>query len=259
MELGPTGIIAIAAALFGAVVGSFLNVVIHRLPRGESIVFPPSRCPRCGARIRAKDNVPLLGYLLLGGRCRDCSEPIGPRYPLVEGLMAALTAGLWLRYGFSASLGVYFVFLAGLVAVTFIDIDHKIIPDSLSLGGMVVGFLGSLLTPVGWADSLLGILLGLGVLLAVALGYYAVTRREGMGLGDVKLLAAIGAFLGWQAVLFTVFVSSVVGSVTGLTLMKARGGSLHLEVPFGPFLALGACLYVFAGPQLIDWYFHAFV
>jgi leader peptidase (prepilin peptidase)/N-methyltransferase len=248
----------LVVAVFGAVIGSFLNVVIHRLPRGESLAFPPSNCPRCGAKIRARDNVPVLSYLLLRGRCRDCGVTISLRYPLVEALTAALCAGLWFRFGPSLSFAVYFVFLAGLVAITFIDLDHRIIPDSLSIGGVVAGFAASFVTPLGWAASLIGIALGAALLLAVALGYWALTRREGMGLGDVKLLAAIGAFLGWEAVLFTVFVSSVVGSAVGVTLALCRGSSMRLEVPFGPFLAFWAGLYVFVGPRLVDWYFGAF-
>lgn len=241
--------------LLGAVVGSFLNVVIHRLPRGESVAFPASRCPRCGSPIRPWDNIPVVSYLLLRGRCRNCAQPVSLRYPLVEALTASLALALWMKEGFGAPFGIHFVFLAGLVAVTAIDLDHRIIPDSLSLGGVVVGFVGSFFTSVGWTASLIGILVGGGILLAVALAYYGLTRREGMGLGDVKLLAAIGAFLGWHAVLFTVFVSSVVGSVVGLGLMAAKGRDFRLEVPFGPFLSLGAVTYLFFGPPLIDWYF----
>lgn len=256
MDLGVVG--AVAAAALGAVVGSFLNVVIHRLPKGESLAFPPSACPRCGARIRPRDNLPVVGFLLLRGRCRDCREPISWRYPLVEALMGGLSLALWALHGPSLLFGVHFVFLAGLVVVTFIDLDLKIIPDSLSLGGVVAGLVFAFLTPLGWKASLLGIGLGGGVLLAVAGGYYLLTRREGMGLGDVKLLAAIGAFLGWEAVLFTVFVSSLVGSALGLALTARRGSGMKLEVPFGPFLALGAAAWVFAGPPLVEWYFGMF-
>lgn len=257
MELEVLG--SVVAAAFGAVIGSFLNVVIYRLPRGESIVFPGSHCPSCKTKIRVMDNVPVLGYLALGGRCRTCGAPIALRYPIVEALMAVLAAGLWIRFGPTAELAVYFVFVAGLVAVTFIDIDHRIIPDSLSLGGVLAGFAASFVTGVTWVDSLIGIAVGGGALLAVALGYYLMTKREGMGLGDVKLLAAIGAFLGWKAVLFTIFVSSVVGSIVGVALMAARGSGLKLEVPFGPFLAFGAALHVFFGPLLIGWYFGTFL
>jgi len=243
-----------AAAVLGAVVGSFLNVVIHRLPRGESLVRPPSHCPGCGRPVRPWDNVPVVSYLLLRGRCRDCGMRIPLRYPLVEALTAALSGLLWARFGPSPAFVVYLVFVAGLVAVTFIDLDHRIIPDSLSLGGMPAGLAASFLTGLGPVQSLVGIALGSGLLLAVALGYRAVTGREGMGLGDVKLLGAVGAFLGWQAVLFTVFVSSLVGAAVGVAWGIAKGGGLRLEVPYGPFLALGAALYVYAGPQLVTWY-----
>ncbi len=243
-----------AAAALGAAVGSFLNVVIHRLPRGESLVHPPSRCPACGHRIRPWHNVPVLGYLVLRGRCRDCGRPISPRYPLVEALVAGLAAGLWARYGLSPAFAAYFVLVAGLVAVTFIDLDYRIIPDALSLGGMAAGFASSFVTGLGWIQSLLGIAAGAGILWAVAWGYEAVTGREGMGFGDVKLLGAIGAFLGWKAVLFTVFVSSVSGAAAGLAWIALKGRDMRFEIPYGPFLALGAVLYVFSGPELVRWY-----
>lgn len=242
---------AVVLFLFGAAVGSFLNVVIYRLPRSESLVFPSSRCPRCGAAIRPWHNLPILGYILLRGRCRDCRGLISARYPLVETLTAALASGLWVKFGFSATFFVNFLLTAGLIAVTFIDLDHMIIPDSLSLGGIAVGIACSLLTPLGWKGSLLGALAGGGSLLAVYLGYLAVTGREGMGLGDVKLLAAIGAFLGWRAVLFTVLFSSVTGAVVG---GAAVGFKMQRAVPYGAFLAPAAVLYIFCGPELVNWY-----
>jgi leader peptidase (prepilin peptidase)/N-methyltransferase len=248
MNLNPG---SLATFAFGAVVGSFLNVVIYRLPRGESLAFPPSRCPHCGSGVRPWDNVPILSYAILGGRCRDCRARISARYPLVEALTAILSAALWLKYGASLVWPVYFVLTCGLIAVTFIDIDHMIIPDSLSLGGIAVGFVCSFFTPLGWAASLVGAAVGGGSLLAVYLGYYALTRREGMGLGDVKLMAAIGAFLGWKAVLFTIFASSVVGSIVGGALAGFR---LRQAVPFGAFLAPAAIAYLLWGPKLIDWY-----
>lgn len=252
MEFGWFGIFG--AGALGAVVGSFLNVVICRLPRGESLVRPGSRCPHCGAGVRPQHNVPILGYLWLRGHCRDCRAPISARYPAVEALTALLSVAAWLRFGPTAAFAAHFALFAGLVAVTFIDFDHRIIPDSLSLGGVAVGFCASFVTPLGWQGSLHGAALGGGSLLAVALGYYAVTRREGMGLGDVKLLAAIGAFLGWQAVLFTIFASSVVGAVVGLSVTVLRRGDLRLELPFGPFLALGAVTYALCGPEVVAWY-----
>ena len=253
--MAPEIVAYVLVGTLGAVVGSFLNVVIHRLPRGQSLVRPPSRCPSCGGRIRPWHNVPVVGFLVLRGRCRDCGAPISPRYPLVEALTAALAVGLWARCGPTAQFAAYFVFLAGLVAVTFIDLDHRIIPDSLSLGGVAAGIAVSSITGLGWAQSLLGALTGAGLLLAVALGYRWITGREGMGLGDVKLLGAIGAFLGWKAVLFTVFLSSVAGAAVGLGWMALRGRDMRVEIPYGPFLALGAGVYVFWGPGLIRWYF----
>jgi len=244
------------AAFFGASVGSFLNVVIFRLPAGKSIVTPPSHCPKCGSKIKIYENIPVLSYLFLKGRCGNCRSSISPRYPLVEALTAAIAVGLWFYYGLSTLLVVRFVFLAGLVAVSFIDFDHKIIPDSLSLGGIAVGFISSFFTPLGWRSSLYGIALGGGSLLLVSLAYYAVTKREGMGLGDVKLLAAIGAFLGWEAIPFTIFAASLVGSVIGIALSGKSG--LKYAIPFGPFLAFGATLYLFFGPQLIKFYFGIF-
>jgi leader peptidase (prepilin peptidase)/N-methyltransferase len=242
---------AVVVFLLGAAVGSFLNVVIHRLPREESLVFPGSHCPFCGNAIRPWHNVPILGFLLLRGRCKDCGERISVRYPLVEALVAVLSTALWAKYGPSWTFAAYFVLTAGLVAVMFIDIDHMIIPDSLSLGGLAVGVVLSLFTGVGWLASLVGVAAGGGSLLAVYLAYFAVTRREGMGLGDVKLLAAIGAFLGWQAVLFTILVSSVAGALVGGATVGFR---LQREVPYGAFLAPAAILYLFCGHEVIHWY-----
>jgi leader peptidase (prepilin peptidase)/N-methyltransferase len=252
----PVAFMAAAAFILGAVVGSFLNVVIYRLPLGLSLVRPGSRCPSCGAAIRPWQNIPILSYIVLLGRCGNCRARISLRYPLVEALTGALSLGAWLKFGPTPAFGVYFIFLAGLVAVTFIDLDHKIIPDSMSLGGIPLGFAASFVTGVGWQDSLIGIALGGGSLLSVALAYQFFTKREGMGMGDVKLLGAIGAFLGWKSILFTILVSSIAGAVVGLLAMKLQRADRHLEVPFGPFLALGAVVYLFYGPQLIHWYFN---
>lgn len=238
--------------VFGAVVGSFLNVVIHRLPRGESLVFPASHCPRCGSAIRPWHNLPIVGFLWLRGRCRDCGGRISARYPFVEVVTAVLSAGLFVKNGGSVVVyAVHFLLTAGLIAVMFIDIDHMIIPDRLSLGGIAVGFGCSFFTPLGWSASLLGGAAGGGSLLTVYWVYLVLTGREGMGLGDVKLLAAIGTFLGWQAVVFTIFVSSVVGSLVG---GAAVGFRLRRAVPYGAFLAPAAILQLFCGPELTRWY-----
>lgn len=235
------------AAVFGAVVGSFLNVVILRLPsKGESIMFPASHCPGCQRPLHWYENIPVLSYLALRGRCRSCDMRISPQYPLVEVALAALSAALAARFGLSFAVGYYFVFVAALLVIIFIDIHHQIIPDVISLPGIVLGFAGSFGHDlVSWQQSGLGILLGGGLLYAVALGYFALTRRDGMGGGDIKLLAMIGAFLGWQSLPYVLFSSSLVGSLVGLLAMVRQGRGGQTRIPFGPFLAFGALSYLF--------------
>lgn len=242
--------------LLGLVWGSFSNVCIHRLPRDESLWWPPSHCPTCTAPIPWWGNIPLLSYVLLGGRCRDCRRRISPRYPLVELLTGVLFLGVYLRCGRQWSTVAYLVFVALLVPVIFIDLTHQIIPDCFSLGGTVLGFGAALagLLPLSWSDSLLGILAGGGSLWLIAAGYYRLTGREGMGGGDIKLLAMIGAFLGWRSLLPVVLVSSFTGAMVGLALMAAGGRGRHFAIPFGPFLALGALVYLFWGDELVRTY-----
>ncbi|ABK98610.1 prepilin peptidase [Pelobacter propionicus] len=251
----PQLLFSVFSFILGAVVGSFLNVCICRMPRDESVVSPPSHCPGCGYRIRWYDNIPLVSYLLLRGRCRGCREKISPRYPLVELLNALLSLALFLRFGPTLAFAVLFLFCSALVVITFIDLEHQIIPDEISLPGIVLGFIFSFfLRGHGWLNSLLGILLGGGSLLLVAYGYQLVTGKEGMGGGDIKLLAMMGAFLGWKSIPFIIFVSSLAGSVIGVSLMLIQKKDSKLAIPFGPYLALGALLYVFYGPRLISWY-----
>ncbi|HEX9022391.1 MAG TPA: prepilin peptidase [Geobacteraceae bacterium] len=243
------------AFILGAVVGSFLNVCIYRVPKDESIVFPPSHCPQCGFRIPFYDNVPILSYLLLRGKCRSCKAHISLQYPLVELINALLTLFLFMRFGPTFVFLILFIFCSAMVVVTFIDLEHQIIPDSISLPGIVLGFIFSFFIPrFGWVNSLIGIAVGGGSLLLVAYGYQFLTKKEGMGGGDIKLLAMMGAFFGWRAVLFIIFVSSLIGSVIGIAVMLARREDSKLAIPFGPFLALGAILYIFFGRQAIHWY-----
>jgi len=262
--MSPPLILNIFAFIFGAVVGSFLNVCICRLPKDESVVFPPSRCPRCGFSIPFYDNVPIVSWLLLRGKCRSCAAPISPQYPLVELINGLLTLFLFLKFGPSfpylrfgswVPFLVLFLFCSAMVVITFIDLEHRIIPDVITLPGIVAGFLLSFFIPqMGWQNSLLGIVVGGGSLLLVAYGYELLTKKEGMGGGDIKLLAMMGAFFGWKAVLFIIFVSSLVGSVIGITVMLIQKKDSKLAIPFGPFLALGAILYIFFGRQMIHWY-----
>jgi leader peptidase (prepilin peptidase)/N-methyltransferase len=242
--------------LFGAAVGSFLNVCIYRLPRNLSIVFPASACPDCGNRIAPYDNIPIVSFLLLRGKCRSCKGRISWKYPAVELINGLLTLSLFLKYYFSPSFFVLFLFCSALVVITFIDLEHQIIPDCISLPGIVVGFAASFLLPwLGWQNSLIGIAAGGGSLLVVAYGYQFLTKKEGMGGGDIKLLAMMGAFLGWRSIPFIIFTSSLIGSVVGISLMLARKKDSQLPIPFGPFLAFGAILFIFFGTELISWYF----
>ncbi len=245
----------IFAFILGAVVGSFLNVCIYRMPKDESIVFPPSRCPQCGFRIPFYDNVPILSYLILGGKCRSCKTRISLQYPLVELINALLTLFLFMKFGPTFPFLILFVFCSAMVVVTFIDLEHQIIPDVITLPGIVIGFAVSFFIPrFGWQNSLIGIAVGGGSLLLVAYGYQLITKKEGMGGGDIKLLAMMGAFFGWKAVLFIVFASSLIGSVIGITVMLIRKEDTKLAIPFGPFLAFGSVLFIFFGRQVIHWY-----
>jgi len=243
------------ACIVGAVVGSFVNVCIWRLPAGESIVSPPSHCPHCGNHIRAYDNIPILSYLLLGGRCRACRTRISARYPAVEALTAAGFALVAHQFGPTPEAAAAALFLAALIVISFIDLDHQIIPDVISLPGIVVGLLLAV-AGIGptWRDSVLGILLGGGTLWAVAAGYEALTGREGMGGGDIKLLAMVGAFIGWRGVIVTLMIGSFTGAAVGLALMIARGADSRLPIPFGPFLAFGAACGLFFGDSAVNWY-----
>ncbi len=248
----------IIAFIFGAIVGSFLNVCIYRLPRRESLVLPSSHCPKCETSIHPYDNIPIFSYLILGGRCRSCKTRISPQYPAVELISALLTLFLFMNFGLSLTFLFLFVFSSALVVITFIDLEHRIIPDVISLPGIIVGFISSFFLPwLGWKSSLIGIIAGGGSLLAVAFVYQLITKKEGMGGGDIKLLAMMGAFLGWMAVPFIIFASSLVGSVVGIALMLVQKKDSKLAIPFGPFLAFGAILYVFYGKQIIHWYLNS--
>jgi leader peptidase (prepilin peptidase) / N-methyltransferase len=241
--------------ILGAVIGSFLNVCIARIPGGLSIVSPASRCPHCQAPIRWYQNIPIISFLALRGRCAVCGAAISWRYPLVEALTGGLFVLVVRSFGLSWVGLVYLVFVAALVVITFIDLDHRIIPDVISLPGIVVGLLAALVVPwLTWWAALLGVLLGGGILFLVAWGYEKLTGVEGMGGGDVKLLAMMGAFLGWQAVLPVIFLSSLAGTLVGVPLMLVKRTGGKLAIPFGPFLALGAVIYLFWGQEIIDWY-----
>ena len=245
------------AFVLGACIGSFVNVCIYRIPAGLSIVHPPSSCPGCNTRIRFYDNIPIFSYLMLKGKCRSCDKPISFRYPFVELLTGAFALACVISFGPTFSGIVAFIFVTVLIVVTFIDLDHRIIPDAISLPGILFFFLASFWNPyIDWQSSALGIMVGGGSLFAVAWGYQRFTGREGMGGGDIKLLGMIGAMVGWQGVVFSLFAASVLGTTIGLVVMVRSGKDMRLAIPFGPFLAAGATIYLFFGDALIYWYFH---
>lgn len=243
------------AFVAGAVLGSFLNVCIRRVPLRQSIVSPRSHCPRCGAAIHAYDNIPIISFLMLRGRCRDCQQPISWRYPLVEIVTGLAMVVLVRHFGLVPELPVYVALVATLIVITFIDLDHQIIPDVITLPGIIVGLVCAAvgLGP-SLAASIIGLLLGGGFLYAVAAAYEMLAGREGMGGGDIKLLAMIGAFLGWQGVLTTLLVASLSGALVGGFLILLRRVGSRSPIPFGPFLAAGAATALLVGTRLLDWY-----
>ena len=271
----PSWYIYSAAFILGALWGSFANVCIARIPVGGSVLWPPSRCPFCRTPIRAFDNIPVFSWLLLGERCRDCRVRIPARYPMVELLVATLSLALAIRSATPGTFVVFFCFTLALVVLSFIDLDHWLLPNVITYPGIVAGLAVSfagLENPAGLVvapvQSLIGALLGGGILYAVAIIFKAATGKVGMGMGDVKLLAMVGAFLGWQAILPVVMLSSLQGSIAGLILLfvrkddvggKERSGHRPDEfvpgrhhIPYGPFIALGAIEYMFYGPALFD-------
>ena len=238
----------------GLLFGSFLNVCIYRLPRGESILWPGSRCTACGRQLAWFENIPVIAWVAQGGRCRSCGAAVSPQYPIVELVTGVLFAGAFMVYGFTPLLAVRLAFGCALIVLFAIDLEHQILPNVITLPGIVAGFVASLFLPPGWWSSLVGILLGGGVLFAIAEAYYRVRGQEGLGMGDVKMLAMIGAFLGWQLTLLTLVLASFAGSVVGVGLLATRRGTMQAALPFGTFLALGAIAAALIGQPLLAWY-----
>ncbi|MBF0396347.1 MAG: prepilin peptidase [Desulfobacterales bacterium] len=246
----------ITVFIFGMCIGSFANVCIYRLPLSKSIVTPRSSCVNCGNMIRFYDNIPIISYLILKGHCRYCKVKISFRYPMVEVISGLFALCVVLKFGLSIKALIYFSFIISLIIITYIDIDYQIIPDEISLSGIPIGFIASFGIPdISYLDSIFGILLGGGSLYLVGLIYSLIRGEEGMGGGDVKLLAMIGAFIGWKGVIFTVFTASAAGSLVGIPLMFIKSQNMKLKIPFGPFLAVGAITYLFWGQQIIYLYF----
>lgn len=259
--------------IFGAIIGSFLNVCIHRMPHEESVVWPRSHCPHCKKRIPACDNIPFISFILLKGKCRFCTQRISLRYPLVELLTALLFVALFDKFGLQYEFFVYIVFVAGLIVATFVDIPHRIIPDEVSVGGMIAGFIlisikGITLSPLRFDPhpmfhSFLGIIAGGGIIYVTGflfdLVYFKLLKRppiqgetESMGGGDIKLLAMIGAFLGWPGAVLTFFLAPFFGSLIGVANLLVRKDH---TIPYGPFLSLAAVISLFWGPRIIAFFF----
>jgi leader peptidase (prepilin peptidase)/N-methyltransferase len=245
----------IIVLMFGAVIGSFLNVCIYRLPREESVAWPSSHCPSCRRPIAVYDNVPILSYLMLRGRCRSCQAPISLQYPFVEVANAIGYLGVFWIFGFTAVACVYAVLVSALIIVTGTDLSHTMIPDAVTLPGIVVGILcAALILPIGIVESLLGILAGGGILWFLAWISPYVFGKDGMGGGDIKLMAMVGAFLGWQPTLLAIMIGSFTGSLVGGGLIAAGVMRREQYIPFGPFLALGSLLALLFHQPLLEWY-----
>ena len=252
--------------VFGSLIGSFLNVCIYRIPRGQSIIWPSSRCPSCNNPIRAYDNIPIFSYFfLLKGRCRSCREKISGIYPLVETLNAILYLLVFWRFGPGWSSAVYCILCSALIVITFIDLDFQIIPDRITLPGIPLGLIvGSFILPdpflrataLGYKASLIGAASGFAFFYMVAFLSLAILKKEGMGGGDIKLMGMVGAFLGWKAVLLTTFLGSLLGAIIGVILMVFRGRDKGSLIPFGPFLAIGTLISLFFGQEILMWYLY---
>ena len=241
-------------ALLGLMLGSFMNVCIYRLPRGLSPVRPRSSCPSCGHMLSWYENVPVVSYLVLRGRCRACRAWISPMYPIVEFITGAVFLAGYVWYGPTPLLIVRLVFAWAMIALFVIDLQHKILPNVITLPGIVVGVLANALAGPGWVASLIGAAVGAGILFAIAEVYYRVRHEEGLGMGDVKMLGMIGAFLGWKLVLVTLVLSSFLGSIVGIGVLIAKKESLKYALPFNTFLAADALITAIDGDAILNWY-----
>ncbi|NIS07471.1 MAG: prepilin peptidase [Candidatus Dadabacteria bacterium] len=277
--MDPNTILLIFSFIFGAVVGSFLNVCIYRLPNDISLVFPSSHCTSCKKPIPFYHNIPIISYLVLGGRCYNCREKYSWDYPLVEFLAGLLSLLLFIKYGPTINFVFLFIFVMALIVITFIDLEHMIIPNVISYPGVVVGLIYSalitdydslrflldnihynflyilyVLDEVRILSSVFGAIIGAGSLLLIGFAYKNVRKMDGLGLGDVKLMAMVGAFLGWRSIIFVALISSLIGTIIGIGIMLRNKGDLKYAIPFGPFISFAATLYCFCGDLSLDYF-----
>jgi leader peptidase (prepilin peptidase)/N-methyltransferase len=249
-----TLLLAVFVGLFGLVVGSFLNVCIYRLPRDESVTWPGSHCTTCNRPLAWYENIPVVSWLVLRGRCRTCGARISPIYPVVEAITGAVFVAGYFIYGPTPLLAARLLFATAMIVLFFIDLRHHILPNIITLPGIAIGFALSLVLPPGWVSALIGLIAGAALLFSIAEAYYRWRGIEGLGMGDVKMLAMIGAFLGWQLMLVTLVLASFAGSLVGIGLIATGRGGMKLALPFGTFLAVGALTAAVAGEPLLEWY-----
>jgi leader peptidase (prepilin peptidase) / N-methyltransferase len=246
--------LAVLLGLLGLIVGSFLNVCVYRLPRRESLNWPGSHCTACNRPLSWYENVPVISWLVLRGRCRTCGERISVMYPVVELVTGVLFVAGYAIYDWTPMLAVRLAFACAMVVLFAIDLRHHLLPNVITVPGIVIGFLLSLFLPPGWKASLIGLIAGGGVLFAIAEGYYRLRGVEGLGMGDVKMLSMIGAFLGWKLMLVTLILGSFAGSVIGVGVIALGRGGMKAALPFGTFLAVGALTAAVVGDPLVEWY-----
>jgi len=254
----PPGFAEVFVLLTGLAVGSFLNVCIHRLPLKQSVVHPGSRCPSCGYELRWYDNLPVLSYVFLRGRCRSCRKGISLQYPVIEVITAVMFLAHWYAFGPTALLAARLLFGCALIVLFMIDLEHQILPDVITLPGIVIGLALSFALPPGPVMSLLGVLLGGGLLWAIAELWYRLRHVEAMGFGDVKMLAMVGAWLGVKMVVMTFVLSSMMGGLVGVVLIASRRADMATRVPFGTMLAVAALIASLYGGPLLAWYLSRF-
>ena len=249
------GIEIVLIFVLGLIVGSFNNVCIYRIPRNESIIYPASHCPKCRTTIKPIDNIPLLSYILLKGRCRNCKSKISIQYPVVEFLTGFIYLIIYLIYGLSIQTLIYIILSSALIIIAFIDLNEQIVPDVISLPGIVIGFIISFfVTYISFVDSALGIVVGGGIILVISLGGSVIYKKEAMGGGDVKLAAMIGAFLGWRYIIISLFLGFFLGALIGIILIVTKIKKREDVIPFGPFIILGSFITLLWGEQIISWY-----
>ena len=249
------GIEIVLIFVLGLIVGSFSNVCIYRIPRNESIVYPASHCTKCHSNIKALDNIPLLSYILLKGRCRNCKSKISIQYPVVEFLTGFIYLIIYLIYGLSIQTLIYIILSSALIIIAFIDLNEQIVPDVISLPGIVIGFIISFFVPyISFVNSALGVVVGGGIILVIGLAGSVIFKKEAMGGGDVKLAAMIGAFLGWRYILISLFLGFFLGALAGIILILSKIKSREDAVPFGPFIVLGSLITLLWGEKILIWY-----